>query len=115
MTIGEASKRTGLSVSAIRYYEKQGILREPKRTNEIRNYTENDISCMRYLVSLKSIDMPLREIKKYFDIKKDEQKDIDDLKTVLEAHKQFIEDKINNYQNVLLDINKKMNTELDNC
>ena len=34
MTRGELSKRTGLSMATIRYYENSGILPAPKRADE---------------------------------------------------------------------------------
>jgi DNA-binding transcriptional MerR regulator len=38
MKIGELARRTGLNASAIRYYEKQGILAPPDRTSGQRLY-----------------------------------------------------------------------------
>jgi len=41
LTIGEVASRSGLRSSAIRYYESQGILPEPRRVNGRRRYDED--------------------------------------------------------------------------
>ena len=38
MTIGEVARRAGLNASAIRYYEKVGLLAKPERVNGRRHY-----------------------------------------------------------------------------
>jgi MerR family redox-sensitive transcriptional activator SoxR len=40
LTIGEVARRVGLRASAIRYYEKLGLLPVPQRTSGRRQYTE---------------------------------------------------------------------------
>ena len=39
LTIGEVARRTGLQTSAIRYYERIGLLTAPQRVNGRRRYT----------------------------------------------------------------------------
>lgn len=39
MTIGEVARRSGVSPSAIRYYERLGVLPQPERTGGRRRYT----------------------------------------------------------------------------
>lgn len=38
MAIGEVARRAGINASAIRYYEKSGLLAEPERVNRRRRY-----------------------------------------------------------------------------
>lgn len=38
MVIGEVARRSGINASAIRYYEKAGLLAEPERVNGRRRY-----------------------------------------------------------------------------
>lgn len=50
MKIGELSKRTGLSVSAIRFYERQGLLCEPERRESgYREYADADVQRVRLI------------------------------------------------------------------
>ena len=41
LTIGQVAKRAGLNVSAIRYYEAQGLLPEARRVSGQRRYSED--------------------------------------------------------------------------
>jgi DNA-binding transcriptional MerR regulator len=47
MRIGELSRRTGVSVRALRYYEEQGLLRPQRRPNGYRVYSDADVSAIR--------------------------------------------------------------------
>ncbi len=115
MTIGEVAKRTGLSISSIRYYERKGILKEPNRISKNRIYTESDLSCLNYLKSLKQIGMPLSEIKEYFDIKKLDGNHEVELEDILIGHKLYLEMKIEEYQEVLSDIDNRLANINENC
>ena len=45
MKVNELSKRTGIHLETIRYYEKQGVLPEPKRqANGYRSYDEESVT-----------------------------------------------------------------------
>jgi MerR family transcriptional regulator, redox-sensitive transcriptional activator SoxR len=43
LTIGELARQAGLASSAIRYYEKVGLLPEPEREHGQRRYTRDDL------------------------------------------------------------------------
>jgi MerR family regulatory protein len=43
LAIGEVSRRAGVSMSAIRYYERNGLLIEPERVGGQRRYADNVI------------------------------------------------------------------------
>lgn len=64
MKIGELSKQTGISVSAIRYYERQGLLSEPERRESgYREYTEADAQRVRLIAAAKMQSFPLKVIR----------------------------------------------------
>lgn len=65
-TVGEAAKMIGIAPSAIRYYEKEGLLPQAQRTKSGRRmYCESDLEWLRMIECLKKTDMPLKEIKRY--------------------------------------------------
>jgi MerR family transcriptional regulator, redox-sensitive transcriptional activator SoxR len=43
LKIGELARRTGLNASAIRYYEKEGVLTAPFRSGGQRQFNEEDV------------------------------------------------------------------------
>ena len=65
MTIKEVSDKLGLSVHTLRYYEKEGLIRNIKRNiNGFRNYSDNDVGWLDLIMKLKLTRMPLKDLKK---------------------------------------------------
>ena len=64
-TIGEISEMTGLTISTLRYYEKEGLLSGVKRQSGIRKYTDKDINTLRIIECLKYSGLQLEDIKNY--------------------------------------------------
>ena len=68
MQIGEISKKTGLSISTLRYYDKHGLLQNIGRTNGgIRKFDDKDLEALRIIVCLKISGMKISEIKQFMD------------------------------------------------
>jgi MerR family transcriptional regulator, copper efflux regulator len=62
--IGELSKRTGIPVKTIRYYEDLRILVSPKRTeSEYRVYSDHDIEKLLFVKKAKDLGLTLAEIR----------------------------------------------------
>lgn len=53
--IGEAARRVGVSASALRLWERQGLVR-PTRRGRYRTYTEADVEHLRHVRRLREID-----------------------------------------------------------
>lgn len=63
-TIGEVAKRTGLAVSAIRYYEAEGIVAPAARTDGgYRLFTETDVRRLLLAKQARHLGLGLREVK----------------------------------------------------
>ena len=66
--IGEVSKMTGIPISAIRYYDSEGLLPFLKRKqNGIREFDEKDLDHLKLIECLKATNMPIKDIKQFFD------------------------------------------------
>jgi DNA-binding transcriptional MerR regulator len=52
MKIGELSRRTGVSVRALRYYEEQELLRPERRPSGYREYGERDVALVARIQTL---------------------------------------------------------------
>ncbi|MEZ5275535.1 MAG: heavy metal-responsive transcriptional regulator [Opitutaceae bacterium] len=70
MTIGELSKKAGVSVEAIRYYEREGILPRAYRwsDNNYRDFDEDALMRLKFVRSAKDSGFTLREIRKLMDL-----------------------------------------------
>jgi DNA-binding transcriptional MerR regulator len=53
--IGEAARRVGVSASALRLWERQGLVR-PTRRGRYRTYTEADVEHLRHIRRLRQVD-----------------------------------------------------------
>jgi MerR family copper efflux transcriptional regulator len=62
MYIGEASKKTGLSIKAIRFYEEIGLIRQPERRGRYRIYEETDIEILVLIKEAKELGITLSKL-----------------------------------------------------
>lgn len=64
MKIGEVSKRSGLSIDAIRYYEKEGLLEAPDRMpSGYRQYNDSTVARLLFIRRIKELGFTLKEIR----------------------------------------------------
>lgn len=66
MTIKEASKKTGVSIDNLRYYERIGLIPPiPRNKSGIREYDEQAIHRILYIMQFKKTGMSLESIIEY--------------------------------------------------
>ncbi len=93
MSIGELASKMGVSVRTLQYYDKEGLLSPPlKNESGRRFYTNKDMVKLHQIISLKSIDFSLKQIKREL--------------SSLGSHKEFAE--------ILLKQEKAMEEKLEN-
>jgi MerR family transcriptional regulator, redox-sensitive transcriptional activator SoxR len=63
LTIGQVAQRAGLNVSAVRYYEAQGLLPEPPRVSRQRRYGEDTLARLGVIDVAKRAGFSLDEIR----------------------------------------------------
>lgn len=70
MSIGQASQRSGLSVHALRFYEREGLLANPvhRGADGRRSYGADDLDWLDLVVKLRSSGMPVAAIRRYTDL-----------------------------------------------
>ena len=70
LPIGEVAERTGLSVHALRFYEREGILPGPVRrgANGHRLYRDEDLEWLEMCTNLRASGMPLAGIRRYAEL-----------------------------------------------
>ena len=62
LPIGELAKRAGLATSAIRYYERIGLLPEPYRVSGQRRYGTETLGRLEFIATAQRAGFTLREI-----------------------------------------------------
>jgi DNA-binding transcriptional MerR regulator len=71
LSIGDVAGRTGLSVHALRFYEREGLLLSPHVTRGSgghRRYTPEDVRWLEICLRLRASGMPLAEIRRYAEL-----------------------------------------------
>lgn len=63
LTIGEVAQRTGLAVSAIRYYEKEGLLAPWRNAGGQRRYARADLRRLSFVRIAQQLGLPLARIR----------------------------------------------------
>jgi len=65
MTVNEVSKVTGVSIRALRYYDKIGLLRPAEHTDAgYRLYDDTALEKIRQIMLFRELEFPLKDIKK---------------------------------------------------
>lgn len=64
-SIGEFAEIVGVNKSTLRYYEMEGLLTPHRSDNNLREYTDQDIGWVQFLLHLKDSGMTMAELKQY--------------------------------------------------
>jgi MerR family transcriptional regulator, copper efflux regulator len=71
MQIGTVGKRVGLSVDAIRFYERKSLLPLPPRTQGgFRQYSESDVETLSFIGRVQNLGFTLREVRDLLDLRR---------------------------------------------
>jgi Cu(I)-responsive transcriptional regulator len=72
LTIGRLAKQAGLGIETVRFYERQGLIAPPPRTDSnYRIYPEEEISRLKFIKRAKDLGFTLKEIKELFHLQHD--------------------------------------------
>jgi MerR family mercuric resistance operon transcriptional regulator len=95
LTIGQLAKRAQVNVETVRYYERRGLMpNPPRRESGYRQYTEADVSRIRFIRRTKELGFSLKEILELLSLRIDPDTTCGDIKKRAEAKIVDIEDKI---------------------
>lgn len=87
MKIGELSNITGTPIETIRYYEREGLLAAPARTEgNFRIYLDAHAERLSFIRHCRSLDMALDEIRALAHFKDAPTENCDNVNKLLDAH-----------------------------
>jgi DNA-binding transcriptional MerR regulator len=73
MQIGQISKQAGVSIDAIRFYERSGLLSVPKRSQGgFRLYSAGQLSTFQFIRNLQALGFSLKEIREFLSLRSDD-------------------------------------------
>lgn len=64
-SIGQVAEMFGLTVSTLRYYDKEGLFPDLERSSGIRRFGDKEIEALRIIGCLKSAGLEIKDIKKF--------------------------------------------------
>ena len=87
MKIGELAKLTDCPVETIRYYEKEGLLPPPARSEgNYRLYTQAHTERLTFIRNCRSLDMTLEEIRSLLNLRDSPQDQCESVNTLIDEH-----------------------------
>ena len=100
MTTHEIEQMLGITKQALIYYEKEGMINPKRDENNYRNYSSNDVDILRLILLLRSMEVPIDEIKLILDGKLSIRKALETKKDFINKEKselELVEQNINEY------------------
>lgn len=92
MTIGAMARRTGLTESTLRYYEKKGLIHVARDGGGRRAYDEGDVEWIAFICRLKETGMLLRDIRRYANLRDQGRATMPERLAMLEGHREYVQE-----------------------
>jgi MerR family mercuric resistance operon transcriptional regulator len=114
--IGEAAKRTALTIDTIRFYERRSLLPKTERTEgRFRLFTEEDLLRLQFIRQMQGLGFSLQEIKQLLDLRTRKVEACSAVRELLGTKLQTIRTKIRELQELESELSadfRKCNREL---
>lgn len=112
MRIGELAVRVGVSVQTIRFYERQRLLRKPRRLSSgYRDYTADAVEVVRFIKRFQENGFTLREIESLLRLLSSRKLTAAEVRKGVEAKVSYIDEKIRSLQT----IRDRLSSRLETC
>ena len=93
-TIGQVAEMSGLPVSTLRYYDKEGLFPGLERRSGIRRFGERELDTLRLIDCLKRTGMELRDIRQFLTWCDEGASTYPDRRRLLQAQLQKVEEEL---------------------
>lgn len=108
-SIGKVSKITGIAISTLRYYDREGLFPSIKRGNGgIRMFSDSEIETLRIIECLKTSGMSIKDIRQFLDWCQEGD-------SSLQKRRDMFYKRLNSVNKQIEDLNKTLNTIKYKC
>ncbi|MBA3926802.1 MerR family transcriptional regulator [Listeria rustica] len=107
-SIGETAKMVGLSTYTLRYYEKEKIITPHRNANGEREFDEQHIAWLRFVIRLKATQMPVAQIRVYTELFLAGEHTAPQRIELLQNHQAFIQEQLQNLTSVESELQYKI-------
>lgn len=92
LSIGQVAERTGLSVHALRFYEREGLFVNPVRRGPggRRVYSRDDVDWLTVCIILRASGMPLPALSRYADLVREGAGNEEERLALMRAHQAHV-------------------------
>ncbi|MDD9908715.1 MAG: helix-turn-helix domain-containing protein [Ahrensia sp.] len=95
ISIGQLSKRTGVKIPTIRYYEQMGLIDAPERSvGNQRRYTKEGLSRLSFIRHSRELGFPLEDIRELLELSQHPEKPCGDAHGIANRHLNDVRDRI---------------------
>ena len=109
LSIQQTAEKMGVATSTLRYYEEAGILPGIQRNDSgHRIYEDQDLGWISWIMLLRSSGMPIEMIRKFVELSQTGNDSIPARCEILDAHRQKIRDRIEEWQAFLAKLDEKL-------
>lgn len=117
MRIGLLAKHTECPIETIRYWEKEGLIPPPHRSEgNYRIYNEQHLNRILFIRNCRSLDMSLNEIRTLLSLKDQPTESCHDINDLVDSHIEHVVKRIHALQSLeqdLRSLRQRCNTESD--
>lgn len=107
-SISQVAARFGVEPHTLRFYEKEGIIHPERTASGVRSYSEENVAQLEMAMCLKSTGMPLKEIRRYFDLVDQGDSTLEERLTIFTDHRERVLREIEELQKHLAKIEYKI-------
>lgn len=99
MKIGELASQAGCDVETVRFYEREGLLEEPRRDpSGYRRYAEQHLHRLQFIRHCRSLDMALGEIRTLLRFKDCPSENCGEVDALLDSHIQHVAKRVREHK-----------------
>ena len=106
-TIGQVSKMTGLPVSTLRYYDREGLFPDLERDAGIRQFSEAEIEIIKTIDCLKKSGLEIKAIRQFLEWAKQGESTFPDRLELLETQREAMKEEMAKLEQTLAMIDYK--------
>lgn len=109
-SIGQFSEIVHLSIDTLRYYEKEGLIFVSRDASGRRSYSEKDINWILFLMRLKETGMPIKEIRRYAELRYQGDATLKERMALLKQHRLSVLSEKEKWERNLQNLDEKIET-----
>lgn len=112
LTIGHLARQTGTKVETIRFYEKNGLLPQPSRTEgNYRSYEQVHLNRLSFIRRARDLGFSLDQIREFLKLADDRSQSCAAVDAIAKEHRKEVERKIQD----LIALKSELDRMIDQC